>query len=134
MRTIITDADPAAIAELAGVAWRKPTPECLVTFGTYQGVLVGVEPAGKLWAVHVDDEKAEAALVSMLADHRVFGAEVFEAVAGLGVPAIGGGDVEQLIDKAKAVAVDKEGKAKPLTDAEAATALTAARDGKEVRP
>jgi hypothetical protein len=127
MRTIVTTADPEQLVKLAGVAWRAATPECRVVWGDWQGQLVGVEPCGKLWAVHVDSEKSELALVSFLSDESVFGAEVWTAVTGLPVPHIAGETVEETIGGANAVQANKSGKLEPLSDTAAVAALDAAR-------
>lgn len=137
MRTFVTDAGPQDLERLAGVKWRKPTPECLVRFGEFQGATMGIEACGKVWAVHVDGAKAEAALISFLADCTVWGAEVWTELTGQGVPHIGGAQVDELVDGAAAVFVDVAGKktaiGKETAKVELAAALGVAVP-KEVEP
>ena len=125
MRTFVTDAAPGDFETLAGVKWRKPTPECLVRFGTWQGAMVGIEACGKLWAVHVDTEACEEVLTSFLVGHVVYGADVWQAITGRGVPHIGGCEVAELVDGAAAVEVDAEGTAMPIVRSVAKAKLAA---------
>lgn len=121
MITFVTTAGPVELAKLAGVEWRKPTAECAVRFGTWQGQLVGVEACGKLWAVHAADERVIKSLLSYLDGHSCFGSDVWERVTGVCVPRIGGEYVAPLVDGCEAVSIDAVGKEQKY-DGAAATA------------
>jgi hypothetical protein len=126
MISILTTASPADLKTMAGVAWRKPTPETLVTWGKWQGTEIGIEPVGKLWVVHFEDDRAVKEILSFLEDRALFGVEAWKAAGkGESFPCIGGSPIATLIDGSAGVKIEKDGKETKLDTSTAAAAIDA---------